>query len=473
MTMPISFDDGLRGLLADLSARGHTVVTHRSDLSPKFEIAAHYGDNFATSPASARTGDEPCVLYESNRSPMPVLLGLYGARRRNAALLFGCPRGTASRLAAQITTRIPPVLVARGSCHQTACGDGLAALPVLTTTPSDAGPYLTSGLVCATDPDTGQPNVSIHRMRVLDAQRLTIWMLPGRDLDHLYRKATAAGRPLEISINIGVSPAVYLTSSLSSPFIDRGTSELALAGAVQGKAVELARCKTNAALCIASSEVVIEGEITAAAADEFSDPVQRWAMPEFLGYMGHGRPGLPVIAVTGVWHRENAVYQTFLGPGKEQSELLAVPTEAGMLWQVNRCHAQELQVLDAHYLAPGGGQLVLALQVRKYEERPDTMRRLLDTVVANHKLAKAVWVVDEDVDIHSPEDLIWACATRFQPTRDLCVRSGQPGFPLDPSQALGYLDSQEPITDKYLLDLTAPMAQRTRFARWNSPRMPA
>lgn len=470
MQRDTQFQSGLRGLLAELAQAGHPALPIGAPLRPHLEIAGHYLAHFATSPACSRSGDEPCVLYEGEGSPMPVLLGLYGSRRRNGWLLHGGGSGgdTAMRLAQMLEARLPPVLVHAAPCHQVRREEGLLALPVLTTTPVDAGPYLTSGLVCALDPDTGRPNVSIHRMRVLDSHRLTIWMLPGRDLDRMHQRALAGGRPLPVSINIGVPPAVYLTSSLSAPFIGAGDSELAWAGAVQGHPVAMARCRSNSAWCIAASEIVIEGEISGETADEFADPVQRWAMPEFLGYMGQGRASLPVVTVSGVWHRRDPIYQAFLGPGKEQSELLALPTEAGLIAQLNAAHGSELQVLDAHHLAAGGGQLLLALRVRKLREEPGTMQRLLNAVISRHRLSKAVWVVDEDVDIHSPEDLMWAFATRFQPGRDLHLRHGEPGFPLDPSQQPGYLDDQRPVTDKFLMDLTAPLADGARFARWTT-----
>ena len=459
---------GMRGLLAAMEAAGHPCVRVDTALQPHLQIAQHYLAHHARVPACNRSGEEPCVLYQGDGSPMPVLMGLYGSRARNGWLLHGDAAAAAPRLARRLSARLPPVQIQDAPCHQRFRPEGLAALPVLQTTPSDAGPYLTSGLVCALDPDTGQPNVSIHRLRVLDAQRLTIWMLPGRDLDRITQRSLALGKPLPISINIGVPPAVYLTSALSAPFIGAGDSELALAGAVQGWPVALAACKTNGSVCLAASEIVIEAQITAETADEFSDPVLRWAMPEFLGYMGQGRPSLPVVQLTGLWHREGAIYQAFLGPGKEQSELLALPTEAGMIAALQAAFADELEVLDAHYPAAGGGQLLLVLQVRRRHHRPGLPQRLLGAVLERHRLCKAVWLVDDDVDIHSPEDLLWACATRLQPSADLHLRTGEPGFPLDPSQAPGYLAADRALTDKYLLDCTVPPDSSQRFARWTT-----
>lgn len=434
-------------------------------LDPFLEIAAHYRDQFAACPASSRSGDEPVVLYRASGFEMPVLMGLFGSRRRNEWLLGAEPGEGSRRLAHRLASPVAPVWRARPPCRECAPPAALAALPVLTTTALDAGPYVTSGVVCAGDPDGNFVNVSIHRMRVLDSRHMTIWMLPGRDLDVLYQAAVNAKRPLPVSINIGAPPAVSITSSLSTPFVRAGSGEIEAAGSVLGAPVEIARCVMNNSFCFAQSEIVVEGNILPETTAEYSDPIARLAMPEFLGYMGRAQALAPVVEVCGVFHRRDAVYQTVLGPGKEQSELLALPVEAGMLLQLNEAMAGDPEILDVHCLAAGGGQLVVALRVRKHHDNRQSMKRLLDAITTRHGLAKAVWVVDEDVDIHSPEDLLWAAATRFQPGVDMHVRTAQPGFPLDPSQAAGYLATTAPITDKYLMDLTAPLALRSRFNR--------
>lgn len=455
----------LRQALLTERAHGEPLLEIKTAMNARLEIATHYRAHFATSPATARSGDEPMVLYRSSQHAFPILMGLFGSRQRNDRLLGAKPGQASQRLARCLAAPISPVWTTQAPCHAEQVADRLRALPILTTTLDDAGPYLTSGVVCAGDPDQGFVSVSIHRMRVLDDRHLTIWILPGRDLDVLYRQAMADGRPLPISINIGVPPALYVASSLSKPFVKPGSGELETAGALLGEPVEIARCLSNPTFCIARSEIVIEGHILNEVMDEFSDPVTRLGMPEFLGYMGKAQAALPLIAVSGVFHRPQAIYQTFLGPGKEQSELLALPTEAGLILQLNQAFAHDLEVLDAHYLAPGGGQLTLALRVRKLRDSPDLMTRLRTAVITRHALTKAILVADEDIDIRSPEDLLWALSTRFQPSRDLHSQGLAPGFPLDPSQAAGYLDPHAALTDKYLLDFSAPLALRAGFRR--------
>jgi len=61
-----------------------------------------------------------------------------------------------------------------------------------------------------------------------------------------------------------------------------------------------------------------------------------------------------------------------------------------------------------------------------------------------------VIVVDEDVDVHDPEQVEWAVATRFQPDRDMLVASDALGSILDPSTTRG-------IGAKWGLDATRPL----------------
>lgn len=457
--------DGLRAVLARLEAAGEPVIYVDLPLDPRHEIARHYLDTFATSPATSRPGPEPCVLYTRAGRGLPVLMGLFGDRRRNRALLGGGTGSTAAFLGGHLDARLAPVRVNAAAAHAHRLEDGLYGLPVLTLTPLDAGPYITSGLVMARDPLTGRPNVSIHRMRVIDRERLTIWMLPGRDLDRIHRAALAAGTPLEVSINIGIDPVVALTSSVTAPFLAAGESELDWAGAIAGAPVAIAACRTHGGLCLAGSEIVIEGRIGAATAPEAEPGGAGFSLPEFLGYMGRAQPSLPVVEVSGVFHRPDALYQTLLGPGKEQSELLAIPIEAGLFRTVGAAFADDFALLEVRLMAAAGGLLCAVARIDKRRERPGMAREVLARVRADHPFTKLVLLVDADVDPWSDEDLFWALTTRFQPSRDLHVSGGARGFPLDPSQAAGYLGGEGPLTDLGVLDLTVPLDQRPRFTR--------
>jgi 3-polyprenyl-4-hydroxybenzoate decarboxylase len=70
---------------------------------------------------------------------------------------------------------------------------------------------------------------------------------------------------------------------------------------------------------------------------------------------------------------------------------------------------------------------------------------------------KNVFVVDEDIDITSDQQMDWALATRFQPDRDLVVASGTRTLALDPS-----LDGAR-VGSKAGYDLTWPIGASAKL----------
>lgn len=68
------------------------------------------------------------------------------------------------------------------------------------------------GLVRAQDPETGEADVTIHRLCVQGPDRLSIYFAPGRHIDVFRAKAESAGRPLPVSISMVLDPAIYLAA---------------------------------------------------------------------------------------------------------------------------------------------------------------------------------------------------------------------------------------------------------------------
>ena len=101
----------------------------------------------------------------------------------------------------------------------------LSKIPILTHYKRDGGAYLTAGVVFARDPVTGVQNASIHRMMVLDNERLVIRIVP-RNLYTYFQNAQNIGEDLDIAIAIGMDPAILLASTTSIP-IDYNEMEVA------------------------------------------------------------------------------------------------------------------------------------------------------------------------------------------------------------------------------------------------------
>ncbi len=91
-------------------------------------------------------------------------------------------------------------------------------VPAPTNTPDDAGPYITLGMCYASDPATGESDVTIHRLCLQSRDEMTMFFTPGaRHLDVFRRKAEAGGKSLPISISIGVDPAIEISACFEAP----------------------------------------------------------------------------------------------------------------------------------------------------------------------------------------------------------------------------------------------------------------
>jgi len=455
----------LESCLAELARHGEAVSYVGGGLSPDLEIAAHYFQHSASSPASSRSGDEGIFVYDGR---MPVLMGLFGSRRRNNLLLGGSAELDKRELVQRSRRPIAPALVERPACQQRVGHlSKLGDLPILRYTAADAGRYLTSGIVYAKSPVAQAFNASIHRMCVVDDERCTIWMVPGRHLETFHREALRRGESLPVSINIGGDPFGYLSCSLSPPSMDLLANEMAIAGGIKGRAFELARCAAVDALCFASADIVLEAEISAETLDEGPGP---YSMPEFLGYMGTAKPRLPVVRVKAITTRERPFYQMFVGPGREQSELLALAQELSIMRTVGEVPGVEL--LDVHCPSYAGGLLVAIASIAKTSIAGDESAALLgERILRSHKYVKTVYVADSDIDIYSPEDVLFALTTRVQADLDTRLFAGAPGFPMDPSQTVTYRDERTgspsgpvPLTC-CVVDCTAPYRLKHLFQR--------
>lgn len=462
----------LRSALAFLQEQGEQVVEHREPINAIYEVAAHYAQHSAGVPASTITRDEQIVMYHGVEGhSMPVLIGLFGSRTRNQLLLTGKEGSYHAAFFKAMAQRVAPQKISNPPCQEIVIKEDinlLKQLPILTLTPQCAGPYISLGLVLAKEPDGGNLNASVHRLCVHSNDEMTISIFPGHHLGALYEAALSKGESLPISINLGLDPAVYYGSCLTEPLCRKGECELDIIGGLRGAAVNLSDCLTVNTECLSHAEIIIEAEITARQIPENQINPGNGSMPEFLGYQGHIPPGLtcPIVKVKAITHRTNPIYQTVIGPGLEQSELQSITPELatrGFLKQ----HFP-IEVKDIFYNTAGGGLLMAVLQVHKHDPDDDQLAvQAALKVLGLVPPLKHLFLIDEDVNAHSAEDLFWALTTRFQADIDTHYLDNEKPFRMDPSQSPEYRKNtaNPAVSVKALFDCTVPWAMRSKFKR--------
>lgn len=404
-----------------------------------------------------------------------VLIGLLASRKRVALLLGAKPERLGFLLNEAVLAPIAPVTIpqARAVCQEVVYRadepgfDIRNIVPAPTNTEEDAGPYITIGMAYASDPETGESDVTIHRLCVQGSDEISMYFLPGRHLDTFRQKAEAAGKPLPITINIGVDPAIEIGACFEPPTTPVGFNELSVAGSIRKQPVELVDCLTVKAKAIANAEFVIEGELlpnVRVREDQHSNTGK--AMPEFPGYTGPANPSVPIIKVKAVTHRRNPILQTVIGPSEEHVNLAGIPTEASILQMVERAMPGRLLNVYAH--SAGGGKYMAVLQFKKSIPSDEGRQRQAALLAFSaFSELKHVILVDEDVDPFDSNDVLWALNTRYQGDVSTIFIPGVRCHPLDPSQSPKFSASirDEGISCKVIFDCTVPYHLKEKFRR--------
>ncbi len=468
----------MRGALELLKTIPGQYVETDVEVDPKAELSGVYRYVGAGGTVMRPTQEGPAMVFNNVKGhpDAKVVIGLLASRKRVAYMLGEEPENLGRLLNKAVQNPVKPVVVGpeEALCQEVVHYadepgfDIRKLIPAPTNTPEDAGPYVTMGMCYGHDPENGDTDVTIHRLCLQSEDTISMYFVPGaRHLTVFREKCEKAGKPMPISISIGVDPAIEIGACFEPPTTPLGYDELQIAGALRGEPVKLAQCLTIDERCIANAEYVIEGELlpdVRVVEDQNSGTGK--AMPEFPGYTGNANPSLPLIKVKAVTTRKNPIMQTVIGPSEEHVNMAGIPTEASIISMCER--AMPGRVQNVYAASPGGGKYMAVIQFKKLMPSDEGRQRqaALVAFTAFPEL-KHVWLVDEDVDPFDIKDVIWAMNTRFQADADVITIPGVRCHPLDPSNdpTMDPSIRDHGIACKTIFDCTVPYDQKHRFHR--------
>ncbi len=319
------------------------------------------------------------------------------------------------------TPQEPPVLEAAAAGYKEFDGT-LDDLPILTYYPFDGGPYIASAIVIASDPELGI-NASYHRMMKLDSDKLVLRILQRHFNEFLNRGNN------EFAICIGNSIAMLIGAAVST---ELGKNEISIANALN---------KTNVinfdGHTVPEAEIVMIAEMTGElhAEGPFLD------LTETRDIERDQR----VAMIKKIYCRDKPMFHGLLPGGLEHKILMGMPREPTIYREVSKvCDVKDVLI------TPGGcSWLHGAVSIRKKTD--DDGKKAIQAAFQGHKSMKHVFIVDDDIDIHDPNQIEWAMATRFPGDKDLIILPNQKGSSLDPSSNLKTRE-----TTKIGFDLTIP-----------------
>lgn len=370
------------------------------------------------------------------------------ANRDFLAAAFDCPKEDVPlRFAQCYEQRVKPIMVTEAPVQQKIyTGDEINVFryPFIKHAPRDGGRYISAGIVIAKDPETGVRNCSINRMQLKGPAHTGFRMSPRQDLEAYYNKAKAMKKNLEIAVVIGNHPMDLLAATCGPA---RDVDELEIAGALRGKPVELIKCLTVDLEVPARAEMVLEGYIVP---DELEDEGPFGDFMEFY---------VPVMSnnifhITAITSRERPILQSIHAGSRDDVTLLSTPRE-GVIYSMLKSMNVDVRQVSLQIC---NNYLTGAAAIRKQLE--DEPKNAMMGAFATFKFLKNFIIVDHDVNVDDPKDLIWAISTRLRAERGIMVIPNTVGFGRDEYGI---------HTAKLGIDATAPLNHWEEFERTGHP----
>jgi len=409
----------------------------------------------------------PAVLFEHPKGhDVPVLCNLFGTPER-VAMGLGVPHGSAGQwkeklrevgaLLAFLKEPEPPrgfrdaweklpqfrqVLhmspreVSSAPCQEVVWEGkdvDLARLPVQTCWPEDAGPLITWGLTVTRGPCKPRQNIGIYRQQVIGPNKVIMRWLSHRGgaLDFRDHGERHPGVPFPVAVAIGADPATILAAVTPVPDT---LSEYQFAGLLRGAKTDVVTCLGSDLQVPASAEIVLEGVIHP------GETALEGPFGDHTGYYNE-RAEFPVFTIERMTMRRNPIYHsTYTGKPPDEPAMLGLALNEVFVPLLQK---QFPEITD-FYLPPEGCSYRLAVvSIRK--QYPGHARRVMFGIwsfLRQFLYTKFIIVTDEDVDIRSWSDVIWALTTRADAARDTLIAENTPIDTLDFASPVAGLGSK-------------------------------
>ena len=309
----------------------------------------------------------------------------------------------------------------------------LARLPIQTCWPDDAAPLVSWGLTVTRGPDKARQNLGIYRQQVIARNKLIMrWLVHrGGALDFRSHTLAHPGEPFPVAVAIGADPATLLATV--TPVPDK-LSEYQFAGLLRGAKTELVKCLGSDLQVPATSEIVLEGVIHP------GETAQEGPYGDHTGYYNEVSE-FPVFTVERITMRRDAIYHsTYTGKPTDEPAVLGLALNEVFVPLLQK---QFPEIAD-FYLPPEGCSYRLALvSIKKqFAGHAKPVMFGIWSFLRQFMYTKFIIVTDDDVDIRSWPEVIWALTTRVDAARDTLIVDNTPIDSLDFASPVAGLGSK-------------------------------
>ena len=403
--------------------------TVKTKVSTKYEIAG----------ITAKVDGSYAVLFENiKESNFRLVSNLVGTRKRFALAVGGTENNIHQKIISAIKKAKKPKIISSGKFMENK-SKNLFSMPIVTHFEKESGPFITSSIVYAKNPESGKQNSSFHRLMPIDKTHFSIRMVEGRHLHRCFIDSKEHGEDLKVAISVGVHPAISIAGAYQAEW---GKDEIDIANSILGGKLTLTKLPFTGLNVPSGAEIIMEGKI-------LRDKTHREWMVEMLQTYDHKR-AQPVFELEHLYFRNNPIFHDVLSGYAEHRLLMGMPIESKLNGELKKAYPQTQQVSMTN---GGCNWLHAVVQIKKKNESDP--KKIIKKTFESHRSLKQVTVVDEDIDPNSAESVEYAMATRFQADKDLVIIKKVRGSSLDPSS-----DQKKLQTAKMGIDATRSFSKR-------------
>jgi 4-hydroxy-3-polyprenylbenzoate decarboxylase len=442
--------EDLRDFIAQVDELG--VLRRIDGADPVFEIGG-------ITEVAAGTPDCPALLFDSikgfprglrvftNATVSPqraaLALGIDPMLRPIDALKEWRARRSALKMLSPVAVKDAPVL--ENSTRQV----DIARFPAPVWHKQDGGPYIGSGsIVVMRDPDSGWVNAAIYRVQVHSRNEVTVQFdHQGRHGAIIARKYWERGKPCPIAVVNGPDPSVFIAGF---EYLPEGVSEYDFAGAIRARPVEVIAGPHTGLPVPARAEMVFEGQLLK------EKTLPEGPFGEFTGYYAADKRPAPVMQIEAVHWRNEPI---LLGspPMKPPRFHFGLPLRAAGIWS----NLEAAGVTDIVGAWQHVAQLMTVVSLKQRYAGHSKRAGLI--AAAQSYMGRIVVTVDEDVDPSNLADVMWAIATRCEPSEQVDIVRNAWSSALDPRITAAERNRGQTSHSKMIIDACKPFAWRDEF----------
>jgi len=292
---------------------------------------------------------------------------------------------------------------------------------------NDGGRYIGTGVcVINRDRETGFVNSGAYRVSIVDERTCALFIEHGKHGYRIAQKYWHAGERCPVVISVGQEPVLTALGGPSVYHTAEGISEFEVAGYIHGSPYPVVRGRMTGLPIPAHAEIVLEGFIVSPA----ERLVPEGPFGEWTGYYAHGRRPELVVEIEAIYHRHDPILFG-MPPGRPLACYYNYHLGDDDLEYLDRLENAGIEGVQRVYFLGRPNFRVVSLK----QTHPEHVQEVINVLAPGGDAYSGhhIWVlVDDDIDVENPHEVLWAIASRCAPEDGVTVVPGRAVWQLDP-----------------------------------------